>query len=226
MVGIVRNEPNPNDLKRSENTLEERGKTPAPSVVDILSRGISDPSRYKLAMKYQCILTNNVADKPRGIVQSGEPSAVLRMGQLGDEKGCATLGNLNTHTDEEASGGEHANVLRGSLESNGDQTNVSDATTKDIHDNGADNDTPASTESIGEEGEDGHCADGTDGVDGVEETEGSTGRMAKVVLPIGDRLQRVHHGAIVPGGGRGGEDDQKKLNDQRRSPTGEIRDRA
>jgi hypothetical protein len=148
------------------------------------------------------------------------------MGQLGDEKGCATLGDLHTHTDEESGGGEHANVLRGSLESNGDQTNVSDGTINDIHDNGADNDTPASAESIGKEGEDGHCADGSDGVDGVEETEGSAGRMAKVVLPIDDRLQRVHHGTIVAGGGRRGEDDQKKLNNQRRSPTGEIRDKA
>lgn len=109
-MGGIRNKPNTDNLKKGKNTLEERWETPAPCALDIGCCSKGDPG------------SNDVADEPGGVVEGGESCAMLRMRQLGKKERGATLANLNTKTDQESSRCEHAEILRGSLKRDGNQT--------------------------------------------------------------------------------------------------------
>ena len=45
-------------------------------------------------------------------------------------------------------------------------------------------------------------------LDGVQETEFALGRVVEVLLPLGQRLETVHHGSVITVGG-GGDDEEK-----------------
>ena len=109
-TGRLRNEPDTDELDRSENTLKERGQSPGPGALQVLDSAEGSPSG------------NDVTDEPSCVVKSGEAGTVLRVGQLSNKKRRAALSHLDTETNQETSGGQHAEIDSCGLESNRNET--------------------------------------------------------------------------------------------------------
>jgi hypothetical protein len=179
-------EPNEEDLDDRGQTLESRGDTPRPIVID--TEGTEGgPSG------------NDGAREPERVVERGQRSTMGWVGDLGDKKRGSHLGEGCTETDEETSTDEHAEVLGGGLE---DGTDQDDGSTED--------DTSFAAETVSDVGGQRDGAEGTNGLNGVEETEIFWLGVSKVSLPMGDRLETVHHGTVESVGIRGNQGDDEQ----------------
>lgn len=91
-------DPDGNENDESRESLENRGDTPRPVVLD--GEGAErDPS------------CSNATDIPELVVYSRDPATVLRMGELGEQQGRRVRAHAVSETDEEATGNEHGEVL-------------------------------------------------------------------------------------------------------------------
>lgn len=120
------------------------------------------------------------AEVPGRVVQRGDGRTVGGVGKLSDEKRRGETSPGETETDETTGGNEHADVLGSSLDSGSAD-----------HDEGAEEDSPATAKDIGEVGGEGKTDNTTDRLDSVEDTEES-GLLLGVVevrLPGVKRLQ-------------------------------------
>lgn len=75
------------DLDERRQTLEERGDTPGPSVVDP-ERPVGGPGG------------DDGTEVPGRVVERGQRSTVSGEGELGDQQGCGGTGESETETDE------------------------------------------------------------------------------------------------------------------------------
>lgn len=139
-----REEPDEEDLDDGGQTLESRGDTPRPIVIDTEGTE-SGPS------------SNDGAREPEGVIERGKRSTLSWVGDLGDEKRGSHLCEGGTETDEETRSNEHAEVLGGGLE---DSTNQDDSSTED--------NASFAAETVSDIRGQRDGAEGTDGLNGVE----------------------------------------------------------
>lgn len=150
---------NKDELDQRGDTLQDRGNSPAPSVVDSESTK-SGPS------------SNDRTEVPGRVVQRSDGSSMGGEGELGDKGRRGETGEGKTETDQESTTDKHADVLGSGLKSDADEL---DSRTEEHG--------PSSTESIVDKGGKGQSDDTTDRLDGIEETKGGTVGVVKVDSP-------------------------------------------
>ena len=108
----LRNKPDTDELNSRKDALEEGRETPAPGTLEVRCGPECDPS------------CDDVADEPSSVVKSSESRTMLGMCQFGKKKGCTSLTDLNTETNQKSSRRKHCEILRRSLKGNSNQTSI------------------------------------------------------------------------------------------------------